>query len=65
MWTYIDSNTSDKEWNPQVLERLHQQFEQVEREDGLVYVVDSAAFTQQTLTGGNASEILLDFPRWK
>ncbi|MEG0260931.1 MAG: IS1634 family transposase [Lysinibacillus sp.] len=44
-----DGNTSDKEWNPQVLERLHRQFEQVELEDGFVYVADSAAFTQKTL----------------
>ncbi|MED3804334.1 hypothetical protein P4562_20745 [Lysinibacillus xylanilyticus] len=44
-----DDQTSDKEWNPQVLKRLHQQFKQVELTDGFIYVADSAAFTQNTL----------------
>lgn len=45
-----DGNTSDKEWNPQVLEKLHNHFQQVKLKDGFIYVADSAGFTQKTLS---------------
>ena len=44
-----DGNTSDKEWNPDVLQKVHKQLEKAELTDGFVYVADSAAMTQDTL----------------
>lgn len=43
-----DGNTSDKEWNPDVLQKVHKQLEKAELTDGFVYVADSAAMTQDT-----------------
>lgn len=44
-----DGNTSDKEWNPDVLQKVHKQLEKAELTGGFVYVADSAAMTQDTL----------------
>ncbi|MFB6367923.1 IS1634 family transposase, partial [Paenibacillus elgii] len=43
-----DGNTSDKTWNPSVLEKLHAQCAAVGLKD-FVYVADSAAMTKATL----------------
>lgn len=43
-----DGNTSDKEWNPDVLRKVHKQLEKAELTDDFVYVADSAAMTQDT-----------------
>lgn len=54
-----DGNTSDKEWNPAVLEKVHKQLEKAELTDGFVYVADSAAMTQNTLKQVKAAHAYL------
>ena len=44
-----DGNTSDKEWNPTVLNKVHEQLDKANLTEGFVYVADSAAMTQDTL----------------
>lgn len=51
-----DGNTSDKEWNPAVLQKVHKQLEKAELTDGFVYVADSAAMTQDTLKQVKAAQ---------
>ena len=54
-----DGNTSDKEWNPAVLQKVHTQLEKAELTDGFVYVADSAAMTQETLKQVQAAKAYL------
>nr|WP_245999765.1 IS1634 family transposase [Ectobacillus antri] len=49
-----DGNTSDKEWNPDVLKKLHGQFASVDL-SSFIYVADSAAMTQRTLQEAKAA----------
>ncbi|WZX99240.1 IS1634 family transposase [Bacillus sp. FSL W7-1360] len=49
-----DGNESDKSWNPQVLDQLHDQFSQVDL-DGFIYVADSAAMSAKTLKQAKAA----------
>lgn len=54
-----DGNTSDKEWNPDVLRKVQKQLEKAELTDGFVYVADSAAMTQDTLKQVKAAKAYL------
>lgn len=54
-----DGNTSDKEWNPTVLQKVHAQLEKANVTDGFVYVADSAAMTQDTLNQVKAAKAYL------
>lgn len=54
-----DGNTSDKEWNPTVLQKVHKQLKKAELTDGFVYVADSAAMTQETLKQVKAAKAYL------
>ena len=54
-----DGNTSDKEWNPTVLQKIHKQLEKAELTDGFVYVADSATMTQETLKQVKAANAYL------
>ncbi|OMF24601.1 hypothetical protein BK132_23375 [Paenibacillus sp. FSL H8-0259] len=49
-----EGNTSDKNWNPDVLEKLHTQCAAVKLED-FVYVADSAAMRKATLDAAKAA----------
>lgn len=44
-----DGNTSDKEWNPDVLNKVHDQLHKANLTEGFIYAADSAAMTQKTL----------------
>lgn len=54
-----DGNTSDKEWNPAVLQKVHKQLEKAELTAGFVYVADSAAMTQDALKQVQAANAYL------
>lgn len=54
-----DGNTSDKEWNPDVLGKVHKQFQKANLTESFVYVADSAAMTQDTLKQVQAAKAYL------
>ncbi|MEF3311881.1 IS1634 family transposase [Paenibacillus sp. GYB004] len=53
-----DGNTSDKTWNPDVLEKLHAQCAAVKLND-FVYVADSAAMSKATLDAAKGASAYL------
>lgn len=44
----LNGNTSDKVWNPQMIEDMHQFF-QSKGQDGTIFVIDSAGVSKDTL----------------
>ncbi|BAU27221.1 transposase [Aneurinibacillus soli] len=50
-----DGNTSDKTWNPDVLDKIHKQCASIELSDFL-YVADSAAMSKATLQAAKAAK---------
>jgi len=53
-----DGNKSDREWNPDVLRKLHEQFAAVDLKE-FIYVADSAAMSQDTLQAAKAAKAYL------
>lgn len=54
-----DENQSDKEWNPEVFQKVHEQFQRAKLDAKWMYVVDSAAMTQPTLKQAKAAKAFL------